>query len=216
LEEGVCGERLLMPPGWVLLAIRYAGGRVPSKLHLVKGLALFARLTGREDELEYGPYKMGLYSPLVEEALASVIERGFVRYRRGYGYELRPEGLREAERLEGLLADEDASLLARVMKRVVKMSRDELLLYQYVLFCDEECRAASREWKRVRPRRRQLALSLLRKRLVTVALAAKLAGMEFDEFLDYARKQGLALYEYRSLEEARRDIDAAKKACSSR
>ena len=192
-----------------VLATLYYSGRALTKLKIMKILAAFAKLTGKEDQLDYAPYRMGLYSPEVNATIRELAQAGILEQTR-YGYRLTPRGLRYAlqsvQRLERLARD-DAELLKRLTRSMEKLRREELLLMHYVIICDEPCREVSEEWKKIEKRRKEIALSMYRRGLATWRLAARLAGMQPDEFAEYAETRGVRVGYRLSLS----DIKAAEK-----
>ncbi len=177
---------------YLLATLHYAGGRLPTKTHLMKILAAFARLTGLEDFFDFAPYRMGLYSGEVDLVLAELRGEGLIDTRRGPALTSRGsrEAARAAARLEAYLPDE-ARLLQRLARSLRRLRTDELLLLHYVLYCDEKCRSVSEEWRRIKGRRAEIALQMLRRGAASWRLAARLAGMEPGEFLRYARRRGV-------------------------
>ncbi len=192
---------------FILAVLYYAGGRIPTKTHLMKILAAYAVLSGKEDFFEYTPYRMGLYSLEVEAALQNLIDYGYVK--RAKGYRLIGRGLEEARRsveaIERLLP-EDAALLRSLAQRLRRLETEEVLLLHYVLFCDEKCRKVSEKWKEIESKRLKIALEMLKRGKVSWRLAARLAGMEPEEFLKHAVQQGIAAGDELRLE----DIKAAE------
>jgi len=201
-------EDVLTVEDFILAVLYYAGSRIPTKTHLMKILAAYAVLTGKEEFFEYSPYRMGLYSHEVEAALQNLVNNGYVE--RSRGYTLSSLGLREAQRaaetIERLLPGE-AALLRSITQQMRRLRTEEVLLLHYVLFCDEKCRAASEKWREIEPRRIQIALRMLRRGRVSWRLAARLAGMEPEEFLQLAARQGIAAGDELRLE----DIEAAER-----
>lgn len=192
----------------VLAVFYYASGRIPTKTHVVKILAAWARLTGRERQLGYTPYRMGLYSPLVDEAFDNLVLAGYIRP--GHGYRLAARAARAArEAAEALerLSPEDAALLRRLARRLRELRTDELLLLHYVLYCSDDCRRASEKWREVEKRRAEIALRMLRRHRASWRLAARLAGMKPDEFAEYAKMHGVPVGDELRIE----DIEAAEK-----
>lgn len=192
----------------VLAVFHYASGHIPTKTHVMKILAAWARLTGREKQLGYTPYRMGLYSPLVDEAFDNLLLAGYIRPRRGYRLATRAaRAAREAAEALERLSPEDAALLRRLARRLRELRTEELLLLHYVLYCSDECRRASEKWEEVEKRRAEIALRMLRRRKASWRLAARLAGMKPEEFAEYAAMHGTPVGDELRIE----DIEAAEK-----
>jgi len=71
------------------------------------------------------------------------------------------------------------------------MSEDELLLYTYIVHGYKE---KSDIINKLLQRRIPIAISLVRKNLVSISLAAKIAGMSLQEFIKFLKKKGIKPY----------------------
>jgi len=69
---------------------------------------------------------------------------------------------------------------------ITKMTEEELLLYVCIAYKDR--------LKEVLKRRVELAISLLEKGVVSVGLAAELAGMSLRDFLSELKRRGIKPY----------------------
>ena len=194
--------------GDYILALLYYAGRPLTKTHIMKILAFYAALTGREDLFDFAPYRFGLYSPEVDSVLSEGLEKTglVVRGKRGYWLTERgrQEALRIVERM-GRVSGEDASLLRRLARRFSKLTAEEIMLLHYIILCSEDCRRVSDVWEKLREKRVEVALKLLRKGVVSWWLAARLAGLSLEEFARRAGEKGVRVGDKLHLE----DIEAA-------
>jgi predicted HTH domain antitoxin len=194
--------------GEYILALLYYAGRPLSKTHIMKILAFYAVLTGREDFFDFAPYRFGLYSPEVDSILEEGLRAAGLVVRDRGGYQLTEEGLREAvrivERMEKVVG-EDASLLRRLALRLSRLRAEELMLLHYVMLCSEDCRRASDVWRKLKERRVEIALNLLRRGVVSWRLAARLSGMALEDFARLAEEKGVRMGDKLHFE----DIEAA-------
>ncbi len=194
---------------YILAVLLYSRSKALSRLKIMKILATFAKLTGREEFFDFAPYRMGLYSPEVNSLIDELLKAGIIQRTR-YGYMLTEKGLEAAQLRVALLQDrirDDAEVLKKLTRRMEWLRKDELLLFHYVVVCDEICRESSDEWKKIEKKRVQIALDMLRKRKVSWRLAARLAGMTIEEFVKYAEERGVIAGDKIFLE----DIEAAKR-----
>ena len=117
------------------------------------------------------------------------------------GVTLTPRGNTEAELVWRKLSDKDKEVLRKVASFLGLMNEDESLLYMYTVYGYSE---KSNVITRLLRRRKELALSMLKKGLVSVELAAKITGMPLQEFISYIKKKGIKQYiaEANDVEEA--------------
>jgi len=178
---------------YILAVFLYARGRLRSKLHLMKVLAAFARLTSREDELGFVPYRMGLYSIEVNDVFTGLVYEEIIE-RAPHGYQLTQQGWKHAreaaKKLEKALGS-DTKLLKQLTENMRKLTVEELLLLHYVFFCDDPCRQRSREWSRIEKKRAEIALKMFTSGRANLQLAAILAGMTQEELTSYAARKGV-------------------------
>ena len=189
------------PEDWVLAAAKAMGGRIPSRLHLQKALYIASRWLDRlQDAVEFEAYKRGPWSEAVADAAVTLENEGLFE-KKDSGLVLTPRGERKAQRIWDRLSDRERSVLSDVGEIVRKLSGDELLLYTYVLFGGHE---KSEVLDRVMRNRVDLAVSIFEKGVVSVELAARLAGIDVSSFIEVLRARGIKPFVLDA-----RDIDAA-------
>ena len=189
------------PIEWVLALLYAFGGRAPSKLHIQKALFVASRyIDSLRETLEFKAYRMGPWSEEVNDVIENAVHNGLlVTSRDGVALTLR--GITEAESVWKRLSDKDREVLKNIVDFLSGMSEDELLLYIYTVYGYSE---KSDIITRLLERRKELALSMLKKGLISVELAAKIAGMPLQEFVSYLRRKKVKPYiaEVNDIEEA--------------
>jgi len=182
---------VIEPFDWVLAVLHAFGGRAPSKLHIQKALFIASRhIDGLREVLEFKAYRMGPWSEEVGDAMENAVYSGLLVASRG-GVALTHRGATEAEAVWKRLSDKDREVLKKVADFSSSMSGDELLLYVYAVY--------GYTWEsdvtaRLLEKRKELALSMLRKHLVSVELAAKIAGMPLHDFIGYLKRKKVKPY----------------------
>ena len=185
----------------VIAAVWALGGRAPKKDYIHKLLYIITKKRGDlASMLGFEEYKRGAWSEVVADVVDSLIDEGDLDYSK--------EGLilRNPERVESSLSKLDRELI-EILKNegsfLSKLSYDEMLLYVYVMYGGY---SRSEVKDRVFSKRKKLSIQLLRRGLVSVGLAAKLAGMSYRDFIKYLKEKGI-----RPFEAEEKDIDRAKK-----
>lgn len=176
---------------------------LPSRVHVQKALFIASQYIPRLSEIvEFRPYRQGPWSEEVNDALEIVRDNGWVIQSRR-GLLLSVKGRQIAEDSWNKLKNEEKEILKRIIGLVSRMTRDELLIYVYTLYGYS---GKSEVLKELQRERKQLALNILRKNLVSVELAAKIAGMTLPQFIKYLKKHGYKPYTVEA-----DDIDKASK-----
>ncbi len=202
LRKSIEEAGVLEPLDWVLLILHAANGRMPSRIHVQKALFLASgHIEGLDEVLEFKAYRMGPWSEEVNDALEVGRLSGLVSESRS-GVLLTETGNSRARILWTSLSERDRKVLSTIARFVTRMSEDELLLYVYIVYGYSE---KSDILEKLLKRRKALALSMLRKGLVSVELAAKIAGEPLLEFIKYLRRRGVKPFaaEVSDIEEAR-------------
>jgi Uncharacterised protein family (UPF0175). len=201
LRRAIENLGVVEPIEWVLALLYAFGGRAPSKLHIQKALFVASRyIDSLRETLEFKAYRMGPWSEEVNDVIENAIHNGLlVTSRDGVALTLR--GVTEAESVWKRLSDKDREVLKNIVDFLSGMSEDELLLYIYTVYGYSE---KSDIITRLLERRKELALSMLKKGLISVELAAKIAGMPLQEFVSYLRRKKVKPYiaEVNDIEEA--------------
>ena len=191
------------PLEWLLALLYASKGRLPSRIHVQKALFIASRYIKRLGEaVEFKAYRMGPWSEEVNDALEAALANGWIR-ESVTGIELTGEGMLRARSAWEGLEGEERRILAEITEFVQRMSEDELLLYVYIVYGYRE---RSDVLNRLLRRRRILALSMLRKGLLSTELAAKIAGMPLPRFIEYLKRRGVKPYTAEAS-----DVDEASK-----
>jgi len=111
--------------------------------------------------------------------LIEIDEHGFIR--------LSEEGMRIVEKVWHKLSEDVREVFGNVADFVSKLDKDELLLYTYIVFGGWE---KSDVVDKVLSRRVELAEKMYRRGIISIGLAAELAGMSVVEFVEYLKKRG--------------------------
>ena len=188
---------------WILLLL-YAPPKqsVRSRLHLQKALFLLSNIFhGLKDNAEFIPYREGPYSENVEERLGSLEDYQYVEFK-DRQILLKEVGKEEAEKTWKILPDNVKKAIVTLKDFVESLEEDELLLYVYVLY--EETSEKSEIYHKIMRRRKEIALKMLNRGVVSVSLAAKLAGISPEDLLEEAKRLGIRPYEL-----SVKDIDLA-------
>lgn len=203
LRRAIESLGIVEPLEWVLALLYAFGGRAPSKLHIQKALFVASRyIDGLMEVLEFKAYRMGPWSEEVEDAMENAVYSGLLVASRN-GVALTPRGIADAKSVWERLSDKDREVLKKVADFLSRMSEDELLLYVYTVYGYSE---KSDVITKLLERRKELAIGMLRKGLVSVELAAKIAGIPLQDFVSYLRKKKVKPYiaEVNDIEEAER------------
>lgn len=191
------GENELDVIDWVLSLFyaaweqQSAGNGLPSQLYVQGALFIASRYIPRLGELlEFRIYRGGPWSEEVYDALEIArVNAWIVKTRRGL--RLSDKGLHIAGIMWNKLGKGEKEILRKIVSIVSVMTRSELLIYLCTLYgCNGELDA----FNEPRRERKKLALSILRKNLVSVELAAKMAGMPLPYFIKYLEKIGYKPY----------------------
>jgi predicted HTH domain antitoxin len=134
---------------------------------------------------------MGYWSEDVHDVLEQLLDNGDVKAVDGL-IVLTGQGLERAREAWELLDETEKSVLSEVADFVSQLSEDELLLYVYVVYGGYE---KSDVLERLLRRRKQLAFSMYSKGVISIDMAAKIAGLTIPEFIEYLRKKGVKPFE---------------------
>ena len=136
------------------------------------------------DEADFEPYHYGPFSQPAETALDNLISYGLVKKSAGDSYSLTQQG---KELISYLKNDNEFDLeqIEDVKDLFSGMTEDEFILFTYVLHPDYT--TESKIKTRVLAKRIPLASSLYKKGKVGLEMAAFLAGLSMEEFLDRLR-----------------------------
>ena len=192
LRRSMRGSGVSDPLDWVLALFHVAGGRLPSETHVQKALFL-ASLYIEElgNLLEFKAYRMGPWSEEVGDMLEYAKLNRLI-LKTGDGLTLTELGALKAVDAVSKLSENHRRILADIAEFVSGMSVDELLLYIYTVYGFSE---KSDIIEKLLRRRRELAVSLLLKGLVSTDLAARIAGEPLPRFIEYLKSLGVKPFE---------------------
>jgi len=203
--EDLCRDaeesRILDPSKCILLFLYAADGRVSSRMHLEKALFILSR---HVEELggvvEIDAYRMGSWSEEVSDALESAILNGFVSESRDMII-LTEQGFAKARVLWDKLSEKHGETFIDVARFVNAMSRDELLLYIYTVYGYSKKSDVMNE---LMAKRREIAINMFLKGLISIELASRIAGEPVPKFVEYLKKRGVKPFiaEVSDIEEA--------------
>lgn len=192
LRQSMKEFKVLEPLEWILLMLYAANGKIPSKIHIQKALFIASRSIEELNEvLEFKAYRMGPWSEELSDALENAYLSGLVSEVED-GLILTEQGVVKAEELWRKLDERYREVLSDIARFVKNMSEDELLIYIYVVYGFSE---KSDVVEKLLRRRRELAVSMFLKGLISVGLAAKIAGESLPKFIEYLRKKGIKPFE---------------------
>lgn len=164
----------------ILIYALGALGNTPlrTKVIIQKLLFLFSNVfTGYKGLFRYEPHLLGPYSETVENTLQSLIQLGLITDK-NCGYQLTPEGLNLCKTLAP--KEEIVRVVSDFKEFLHDLSEDEILVFIYSTFPDFISKSA--RWNQLKPRRVEMAISLLRKGKVSFSKAAEIAGMTAGDF----------------------------------
>jgi predicted HTH domain antitoxin len=192
LREILVIEIETLDPYDIVLAFLYACGNANiTRIHVQKGLYIASKYIEKFNEsLEFKAYRMGPWSEEINDVIMQLINNGDLT--RDKILQLTERGREKASNSWNKLDENDKKILAKIADFVSKMSVDELLLYVYTVYGEHE---KSDVIKSILKKRRSLAINIYLKGLVSLGLAAEMAGMSLPEFIDYMKKRGIKPYE---------------------
>jgi len=175
-----------------------------NKIMIQKLLFLFSNaVAGFKELLRYEPHRTGPYSETVENTLQNLIRLGMITNRTG-GYRLTTEGERIFDRLVSekcakklngaplewverearIYIPHDKKEIIRVLSDFKEflhdLSDDEILAFVYSSYPDFISESAF--WENIKPRRVELAISLLKRQKVSFSKAAQVADRPAGDF----------------------------------
>lgn len=138
--------------------------RVPGYLYLQKEMFLLQNLfAGLADEADYKPQHLGPHSKIVESEAAQLASSGLIM-EEAEKLELTLEGRQAFDILKGQSNTEDVQTVEDFKELLNDMTRDELLAFVYFSYPSSEgFERESIEYKKLLPKRRQLAISMCQK-----------------------------------------------------
>jgi uncharacterized protein YwgA len=192
-------------PFSVVLAVMYAfRNKKISKIHVQKAIYLASkRLKILEEIFEFTPYRRGYWSEEVQDVIEQLIDNGDLETVNDSFIMLSEQGMIKAEKAWSLFNSEAKEVFTDIAEYLSQLDVDELLLYMYVVHGGFE---KSDVMNRLLSKRKQLALNMYLKGAISLEVAAKIAGLSLKDFVDYAKKMGVKLFQ--AVEE---DLEMAEK-----
>ena len=133
-----------------------------------------------EEEAGFEAYFWGPYSELADEEMEELLQLGVVD-KIGAKFILTKLGKEIALDIKKSLPTNENDLVEEVKEFLNDMSKDELLLFIYISYPNMTDDAV--EFKKILPRRKDIAIGLYRKDKVSVGKAAELAGISVSEMV---------------------------------
>ena len=164
-------------------------GNIPlrSKIIIQKLLFLIANVfKGFHELLRYEPHLYGPYSETVENVLYSLVKVGYIEKIENQ-YRLSKEGVNIFKSLHP--KPELVNVIEDFKRFLNDLNFNELLAFIYVSY--PEYISESVKWDELKTRRKDIAISLLRKKKVSFAKASEIAGMSGIEFDNLLKEMGI-------------------------
>ncbi len=176
---------------WVLIALYSSPKKsYPSEIHIQKFLFLAQKYLKTID-IEFQPYRLGPYSPSIKDSIEVLIGENSIKKASNGEIKLSKRGLEKGKQRFLRLNDKEKKILSRLGNFISNMSEDELLLYIYIVHGHKE---KSDVINKLLHKRVNIAIRLIKKGLISVSLAAKIAGMSLQEFIEILKKKGVKPY----------------------
>jgi Uncharacterised protein family (UPF0175). len=168
----------------ILLLLDSLEGEPIRGKNLQKQIFLLSRYFGVENGELYGLNRYGPYSK-VDADLEQLALMNLVHV--NDEIRITEEGRKVAEKIKGKMDEKKLKLIDEVKEWLKDLNDDELTALIYFSF--PEMAAESRELKRIRRKRRMLAVSLYAKGKVSLEKAADIAGMNLVNFMNFLRRR---------------------------
>jgi hypothetical protein len=160
------------------------GTPLPGKLHLQKEMFLLQRaFPDLRDQLDFEPYFLGPHSFIVDDEATELAQSEYVQMD-DRGLSLAPRGRAIADKVLESLPRERLQRIAEYKDLLNDLPNDELLAFIYFGFPSTEVEHESAEYRRILPRRLDLARALFRKGKVSAERAAEIGGVSLEDFID--------------------------------
>jgi len=165
---------------------------VKGKLWFQKELFLLAK---NSDELaEQTDFEADFMGPYSESADEELEQLEFAKVVENEGNKLKLTGLGRdiAEILEKNTSDEEKEMIEDFKSELNDLTEDELLGFIYFTF--PEMTRESVKFEKIKPKRKNIALSLYAKSKISLGKALEIAGMNIDPFIKEAKLKGIQIY----------------------
>jgi len=141
------------------------------------------------EEADFESDFIGPYSEIADEELEQLRREGIVSKER---VELTPNGRDVANRLEGQVPPAILRLISEMKRFLNDVTKEELLGFIYYSY--PKMRIDSVEFAEIDKNRVQIAISLFRKRKVSLGKAALIAGMCQADFISELKANGIKVF----------------------
>lgn len=178
VEEFILMALYARPPGG-------KGGKLRLQKIMFKLAEVFEEL---REELDFEPYSYGPYSEAVEEYRNMLENSGLIS-----NTDLTEEGRRLAGAVWRRADEHVRKAVKSIVEFIEALEDDELLLYIYVTSPNMAEKSAVRE--NVMKNRVKIALRMLKKGVISIGMAAKLAGLSLNEMMKLVVRHGIKPFE---------------------
>jgi predicted HTH domain antitoxin len=164
---------------------------ITGKVWFQKELFLVSQNLPRlEDEAEFEGSLMGPFSENADAELDHLRIEGLVEL--DGKIKLTQKGQEVADRLKLKTSKETFEILSDMKSFINDLTEDEMLAFVYFSYPDMTLESI--ELDRIRERRAEIAVSLYRKRKVSIGKAAFIAGLSQEDFIRKARANGITIF----------------------
>jgi predicted HTH domain antitoxin len=164
---------------------------ITGKVWFQKELFLVSQNLPRlEDEAEFEGSLMGPFSENADAELDHLRIEGLVEL--DGKIKLTQKGQEVADRLKLKTSKETFEILSDMKSFINDLTEDEMLAFVYFSYPDMTIESI--ELDRIRERRAEIAVSLYRKRKVSIGKAAFIAGLSQEDFIRKARANGITIF----------------------
>lgn len=143
-----------------------------------------------EDETEFEEYLLGPYSENADAELEQLRTEGIIE--RNGKIKLTPLGKEVAKKLEVRASTETKAIVSDMKSFLNDLSEDELLGFIY--FSYPEMTIESEKFEEIKAKRGEIAVSLYRKKKVSLGKAACIAGLSEEDFIEKAKANNVAVF----------------------
>lgn len=165
---------------------------VKGKLWFQKELFLLAK---NSDELaEQTDFEADFMGPYSESADEELEQLEYAKVVENEGNKLKLTGLGRdiAEILGKNTSDEEKEMIEDFKSELNDLTEDELLGFIYYTY--PEMTRESVKFEKIKPKRKNIALSLYAKSKISLGKALEIAGMNIDTFIKEAKLKGIQIY----------------------
>lgn len=162
---------------------------IRSKTKLQKLLFLFSNVFEKfKDPLDFEPHLFGPYSETVDYVLDDLRKLDLIE-KIGSHYRLSSKGIDTYNRIQNKEIKEHMRIVLEDFKEFLNdLTQEELLAFVYVTYPEYIEEAAM--WNEIKEKRKEIAISLLRKNKISFGKAAEVSGLNQEEFQKILKKRG--------------------------